>query len=301
MSPKAQPKSQHWVPQFYLRYFSVDKPTSVKTPQIWALDPDDASAAPKRMAIRKVCAKRFMFTPKQDEGRRLWDLDKLLGDLEGRAAELWPKLLDGHREVQDVETRRQLAKFVAALYLRNLFFSNLISESFSLRDQLYGATPAAGIGASWSLNDPDPADAARTFAHLIWTGLPRIADNFISRNWTVLGSDTTSFLTSDCPIVSIQGKRLRPNINADDTVVMLPLSPTRALRLSGREGRFLGGVTAASAELASASNLFACVKCNQFVLSSRGDLKDPVWPDWKPVRALRRHYKARAIPRRSCL
>ena len=112
-------KHQHWVPQFYLRYFATTESRNSEQPQVWIFSKDPADGDETLTNVRNVCGKRFLYTPVQSDGQRSWDLDERLDELESTLGKVWPALTEGYVSLEDASLRNGLALFVAVMHLRN--------------------------------------------------------------------------------------------------------------------------------------------------------------------------------------
>jgi hypothetical protein len=112
-------KHQHWVPQFYLRYFATMATRNKDCPQVWIFSKDPADGDEKLTNIRNVCGKRYLYAPVQVNGERDWSLDKRLDDLESSLGQVWSELAEDYVDFSDPELRKGLAQFIAVMYLRN--------------------------------------------------------------------------------------------------------------------------------------------------------------------------------------
>jgi hypothetical protein len=79
MSP---PVNLHWVPKFYLRYFATPETRKSKNPQVWVFSKEDNAGNPSLTNIRNICAKRYLYAPVDDRGKRDWTLETKLERLE---------------------------------------------------------------------------------------------------------------------------------------------------------------------------------------------------------------------------
>lgn len=266
MGHTAKPKHQHWVPQFYLRRFSNDKASPNAEPQIWASDITMEPVMTRSPTVQSVCGKRYMYTPMADDTARDWTLDNLLGRLETQAAKVWSDIVDGGLGKLDNDALGDVATFVAALYLRNLYLLNLTTNTMKLRDQLYGR-PEGIKSQKWNLGQPDPSDPGRTFANSVVSALDRITSIIASKNWHIVASKDGAFLTSDRPVVLSQGRPTRPDIASLDTMVALPLSPNRMLVMRGKKANQRYSETQLDVSLIACLNRLQALYCSRFVLS----------------------------------
>ena len=69
----AKPKRQHWVPCFYLRYFATQETRMSRQPKVWVLSKHEGD--PMLTSIRNVAHQRYLYSPRDEAGKRLWDLE----------------------------------------------------------------------------------------------------------------------------------------------------------------------------------------------------------------------------------
>jgi len=112
-------KHQHWVPQFYLRYYATPESRGSKQPKVWILSKDEADGNEKLTSVRNVCGQRYLYSPILETGERDWALEDLLNELESGLGGVWPALADNYVALNDPHVRRGLALFLAVTHLRN--------------------------------------------------------------------------------------------------------------------------------------------------------------------------------------
>jgi uncharacterized protein DUF4238 len=64
-------KHQHWVPQFYLRYFATKETRDSDQPQVWIFSKDHTDSDETLTNVRNVCGKRYLYSPVQPTGNEL--------------------------------------------------------------------------------------------------------------------------------------------------------------------------------------------------------------------------------------
>src|SRR5262249_38121788 len=146
--------------------------------------------------IRNVCGQRYLYSPDDANGGRDWSAEKYLGNLEKDAGKLWPDLVDGRLPLDNASDRVTLARFVAALHIRNVHLFNLIGSTMSLRDRLFGPL-SPDVLASRAAHEPDPTHPGRHFVHVVRTSSERISRLLVNMQWLVLRVQRDFFVTSD--------------------------------------------------------------------------------------------------------
>ena len=112
-------KHQHWVPQFYLRYFATRESRDSANPQVWIFSKDSADGDETLTNNRNVCGKRYLYSPAQPDGARRWELDERLERVESLLGQIWPALATDFIQLDDDAIRKGLSLFVALMHLRN--------------------------------------------------------------------------------------------------------------------------------------------------------------------------------------
>ena len=95
------PRRQHWVPRFYLRFFATPETIEGDDPQVWLLSKDEGD--PVLTNVKNVAARRYLYSPKDERGDRVAELENELADYESVVSRICPQLasdfvdLDGDR------------------------------------------------------------------------------------------------------------------------------------------------------------------------------------------------------------
>ncbi|MHB1291734.1 MAG: DUF4238 domain-containing protein [Sulfuricella sp.] len=116
---RSRSKHQHWVPQFYLRYFATSDTRHSEQPKVWIFSKHTSDGDEVLTNARNVCGKRYLYSPVGDDGNRNWDLDEKLDGLESTISRIWPALAEGFVSLDEQPLREGLALFVAVMHLRN--------------------------------------------------------------------------------------------------------------------------------------------------------------------------------------
>jgi len=114
-----RPKHQHWVPQFYLRYFATLESRESDQTQVWIFSKEDTDGDETLTNVRNICGKRYLYSPIGDSGERLWHLEKKLENLETTMGVIWPAIAEDFIDLGDSNIRKALSLFVAVMHLRN--------------------------------------------------------------------------------------------------------------------------------------------------------------------------------------
>lgn len=223
-------KRQHWVPQFYLRYFATPETRPAESPLIWATPVEEGKVL--YTSTRVLAAKSFLYSPSLDDGSRDDRVDARLRDLEGFMGLLWPRIADNHICLDD-SFRKGMSLFLATLILRHprllQFHRNFYAQA------ALGSSRGAGETAR-ALPDRIESMAHRSFvANILALGGEFAQVLYQRKPWNVVFADDPVFATSDHPVVLFDEVQEQPGIGRKETSVYFPISPTRLL-LIGHEG-----------------------------------------------------------------
>lgn len=243
-----RPKHQHWVPQFYLRYFATPESRNSDQPQVWIFSKGDSDGNETLTNVRNVCGKRYLYSPRGDDGERVWHLDEKIEGLETTMGVVWPAIAEGFVDLGSDTVRKALALFVAVMHLRNPETRQLVErmhreliEFFSSGPFNVDGTPVVDSlevsGATfplemsgwheyrgWGKHDHD-----RFFVHAVQSEAIRIAEILMRKRWSIVVSEQESFVTTDKPVVLQHQSRPTFGFGTPGTIVSFPLRPTRLL------------------------------------------------------------------------
>lgn len=238
-----KPKRQHWVPRFYLSYFSNEKAGSSKNPQVFVLDKNQARAEPYSTSVKKVCGQRYMYSPKNEDGERDFGFEGFLGNIESEIAGL---LLDGdldHIEVMIERDRRKLSEFMAALVLRNKYILDSVERLMVLRNKLFGAPAETEFRRTIKSADEeiveevfDLHDPKRHFIQTNKYALPNLTDTIFELTWTLIVCDSNCFITSDRPVTSVHPRVRAPGPRTKGAKTIFPITPRSCLLMRKKSG-----------------------------------------------------------------
>jgi len=268
-SNQNRPKNQHWVPQFYLRYFATPDTRDTKLPKVWRLDALSETSDTALMAVENVCGKRYLYSPVDPEGNRDWSVESWLDRIETASGDFWPHLTTEMFDLSSPEMREGLSKLLAIMHLRNFSYSKLISHSFALRDKLYGKPTEESLKdrpAEW----PDPTDAGRFFVQSLQRDVSRVAELFAAKRWVVFYGDEDLLLTSDRPVTFVHGGVKNASLATPGAMGIFPLSPNRVLCMTGPELSEKDNVfIPLTPEFARSFNISVSTQCIRFVISKK--------------------------------
>jgi hypothetical protein len=109
-----QPKRHHWVPQFYLGYFSVPEDPG----HVWIYRRESRSTF--KTTIRNVAVETNLYSVDSENGQDP-ALEKRLAGLEGLYSQWWAKMRNSDKppNIDSPDTRLNLARFMAIQMSRN--------------------------------------------------------------------------------------------------------------------------------------------------------------------------------------
>jgi hypothetical protein len=243
----SRPVNQHWVPRFYLKYFSTSDTQITENPQTWIFS-KDTKDDPRLTNIKNICSKRFLYSPINKDGQREWSLETRLADLEGLLSKIWPALAVEYADLSWEPLRKALSLFVAVLYLRTPDSLKQCIDAHQHLVKQYDQIPKGPDGKpnigyvevngkirefdssdwheykNWQANDHH-----RFFCDSMQGLTGQIAQLIIQKRWSVIFSDHAAFITSDKPVCMDHRKNEKFGFGTKGTIITFPLSPTRLL------------------------------------------------------------------------
>jgi hypothetical protein len=246
--PPQRSKHQHWVPQFYLRYFATPESRDSKTPQVWIFSKNPEDGNEELTSVRNECGKRYLYSPKQLDGTRNWALDDKLNDVEALLGQVWPALATDFVDLSDEHIRKALSLFVSIMHMRHpdmrdaleYLHGNLVEfyetgplhpdgtptiESIEYKGMSYGFETT-----DWHAYKNQGKDGHdRAFVEAVLSETGRMAEHLLKKRWSVLISNREVFVTSDKPVVLQHLSRDRYGYGTKGTIVTFPLSSSRLL------------------------------------------------------------------------
>lgn len=282
------PKRQHYLPRFYLHGFTggsgslavYDRETNVTRSQ-----------QPANTAVVG-----HLYTGVDQEGRKRFEFEQFLSKIEGLAAPIIPKLVDGEELSED--ERVDLAYFVAFSACRTPAMLDRVKDfnSQMVRRVAKGLfLDVAGVkeilrskhGAA--ISEDELEEEARKASEFIMSDRYKvttnhrwavgvsamvasdIADIFVNRDWIVIhrSDDRRSFITTDYPVIleaTEPRERLFRGVGYAnmDALVLMPLHQSCMLALRGTRGRLEHRT--ATPEQVRGMNLRIASSCQRFVI-----------------------------------
>ena len=245
---RSRSKHQHWVPQFYLRYFATPATRDTDKPLIWIFSKNPADRDEKLTSVRNVCGKRYLYSARMPNGERTWELDDKLTSLESLLSQLWPRLATDFIDLADEHMRKAIALFIAVMHFRHPAIRQNIAE---IHKQLVGFYEVAlqrtdetpnpeSVEVEGKIYELDTADwdnyknwiqddYDRAFAAFVQSEVQDMAEHLLGKRWSVVFSEADTFITTDKPVVLHHQTRKRFGFGTAGTIVSFPLGPTRLL------------------------------------------------------------------------
>lgn len=249
-----RPKRQHTVPKFYLEHFTDPEG------KVWSYD---LMLDQVRAGIPQNTAVETNFYSVKDESGEYVDLlEKWLADVEGKAAQLYPKLLSG--EIFADQERADFAVFLSSLHLRSpamiragaQLMGEMVQHVYDIVlqdrkrfDDLMDKTDAK----SGKTTPPEKRDEAFDFAkdksrYVIAVdrkiglkamgAIDRLTKIFFQMNWMIIECRDQHLITSDNPVIRVTPHGEYHPIYGDggflneNVLVTVPLSPSMMLELT---------------------------------------------------------------------
>ncbi len=244
----SKPKNQHWVPQFYLRYFSTPETIEKKYPQVWIISKLEEDGDEKLTSVKKVCGKNYIYTPKTKNGDRNWHLENKFGSTEFTISLLWDRLANNFADLSDKTIRKGVSLFIALTYLRNPEIRRQIEERYNQLVNFYKSIPAdesgiplidtirvKGVAYKFDTGDwheyksRDKNGHDQSFTQLIQSEAVKIAEILMQKRWSIIFSETDAFVTSDKPVILVHPSIKNFGFDTKGVVVSFPLSPKRLI------------------------------------------------------------------------
>lgn len=232
-----KPILQHYVPRFYLRYFSTPETKDSKQPQLWVFSREKKDNNPPFISgIHNIAAERYLYSPLDLNGQRNWKTEEKLGRIEGLLSRVWNQLANNFVDLKHETLRKGIALFLATLHLRN---PTMINEGKEIHKKIVGyveSFPPKFFNDKLMEEFGSYKNVQEDFFHRFFidsiNGLGKeVADEFLKKRWSIISSEEPAFITSDTPIVMGNPDHEIFGIKTPGTSIMFPISPTRLLIL----------------------------------------------------------------------
>lgn len=282
-----KPKKQHWVPQFYLRHFATPETRHSKEPKVWIFSKDEGD--PSLTSIKNVAQRRYLYSPKDTAGNRLWDLEDKLSDIESLLTPIWGSLAEGLIDLHgETAIRKGLALFISLLHLRH---PRRLAEVQRIHAQLVefyeqcpkdkhgnpdvGEIEVNGIwrpfdASDWPrYKDANAEDKKQMFVDAVRQNAVHDAELLMKKRWSVVFSEDPVFITTDTPVAVLHTSREIFGLGTPGTIVSFPISPTRVLMMDDRHDEPVGQYYPLAETGPGPSNITAWHACDRLMISPR--------------------------------
>lgn len=205
---------QHYVPQFYLRNFSMDKTS------IYCFD--KVNVRQYSQGIKNVAQKKYFY-----EFESLY-LENDFASLESEVSKYINNIVRNkkYKVFNNLKQRSRLALFMAAQLIRTLERRQLIElQVEGLKNHFIETGVMDDMLSSFFDNFLQDDSIKESHLKLIQEMLPHLVNRFFFKKWLLLIDKTgVGFLTSDNPIVMYNAHNLE-GLDNENNYVFFPLSP----------------------------------------------------------------------------
>jgi hypothetical protein len=247
---KANPKNQHWVPQFYLKQFAIPETWNEGSEQVWIFSrrhSDDLET--KRVNIRNVAAEQFLYSPRQKDGTRSFKGEEMLAEVDAFLSQFWPRIATGLIDWDKHQgIRRGLAWFMGLLLARH---PEVFEKAQAIHHQMlrvYASAPKDDLGrprisgfkikgkfheldhSDWDeYRNATEADVRQSAVEGMKRLTIELTNDIFKKKWAIVVSPNPLFVTSDRPVYLMHPNRERFGTRTQGTRIIFPISPTRML------------------------------------------------------------------------
>jgi hypothetical protein len=281
-------KHQHWVPQFYLRYFATADTRHSDAPKVWIFSKNAEDGDEKLTSVRNVCGQRYLYSPRLASGDRDWALEDRLNNVENLLGAIWSDLATSFLDLADEHLRKALALFVAVTHMRHPATRLQLMKLHGDLVALYETGPMHPDGTpdvdsveingklfeldrtGWhDFRNQGKDGHDRAFAKAVRSEAGKMAKVLLGKRWSVLCSENEAFVTSDKPVALSHLERQRFGYGTQGVIVSLPLSPTRLLVMDDRHSEPANQYYPLDSRTAGDINLTTWRAATRFLITGR--------------------------------
>lgn len=232
----------HYVPRFYLREWirSGEK--------IWTYPL--TGKAPCEISVANVACERGLYSRPLNDRDLPRDTEQAFSKLEAEMASVWPDII---MHCKDVGIRKQIARWIALMHLRNPLFRENVRGIHGMFQRAAkqiidtGYPPNgkvtldfAGAPLEMTVDElkiqasmSDDAVAA-SFIALLRSRGEKLANLLMARRWGIIVSKEPAFVTTDNPVLLARGKATSPHFGfgTPGSEVFFPITPKCLLIIS---------------------------------------------------------------------
>jgi hypothetical protein len=204
------PKTHHYVPQFYLKAFSIKKPGKKDEYQIWCYDKVKEEA--RFQNIRDVAAENYFYNYVQEDGTKA-SIEKELSLLETEFSKSLLDICNNSTKKTLMRNKAVIAEFLALQYVRTSarlkYMRDLEGETQRVANELGSPIPVL-----------EEAEYQRLFIKFITSYKSNEVNTYLAKEWFLIHNryyKVLPFWTSDNPVVFSD--------KDGDANFLLPISP----------------------------------------------------------------------------
>ena len=243
-------KKQHWVSVSYLKYFSIPETRHTDKPEAWIFSKKE-DGDPRSVPLRTFARKKYLYSPRNEEGQRSWATEDKLHDMETLMGSIWPSFENGLVDIVGNETlKKKLALYMSTLYLRHPsnidktkrihrqlveFYENIPKDE--AKNPLIGEVINRGKIYQFDNSNyekyksADKNELQQMFVDFLNSDATNCAEILLEKRWSVIFTKDPLFITTDNPVVVVNREREIFGLKTKGTIITFPISPTRILIL----------------------------------------------------------------------
>lgn len=245
----SNPKRQHYVPQFYLRYFSTRSEEDKYFTNLLFTNTGETRLS---VSTKDICVQEHLYSPNVS-GKRDYTLEKELGDLEGSFQEIWRILKDHNVDLTTGIFRMGLSLFIANILARSPKSFETQKNLHQRIVELLAQAPKDELGRplvnradiggrtieididSWKYYvEADHEIEKLEFGKTIRNTTAEISKILRLKRWEIKVTVDDCFITTDSPVVMVNKDKGKFGINAPGTSVFFPITPRKLLIIHDR-------------------------------------------------------------------
>lgn len=277
-------KNQHYVPQSYLRRFTLEGEKSL----IWSFDKEKLEFNKNTFSVNKICAEDYYYYQQDENGGfdhikledSLSEIEKIGNDILNKIVNVYTMPFAYITE----QERGELSFYISLMLTRGPAFRDCINE---LHGEIVSRTFQSMYKAGNFPEMPDVLNEmvkekglenvikAHVFSSVSLHGMVeaarQISMTILEKNWTLMvAPNSLGFITSDTPVsfVSATGKVKELGPGHTDAKIIFPISKKIALIINGRRSNSDLKFMACDTSKAKDINQFIANSANKSVFCS---------------------------------
>jgi hypothetical protein len=277
-------RNQHWLPQFYLRYFAVPGYRRKKNAKIWLADIETDAVSEEK--IQEVASAEFLYSHLRPDGSRSHEVDDKLGELESTVSQLYPRIAEGYPDLAAAWGIKKFASvFIASLMLRHPSMQEHTRNMHRRLVDAYESVPKDDNGlpqlthlivggrahefdtANYDeYKNADENSLKKMFAEQIHPLAVDLSGHLFEKRWIFFCADSPVFFTSDKPVCMNHCERTTFGLRTPGVNLWFPLAPNRILWITDKQGTEPDGYYPLPVKMAVGLNLFTLSNAPNFLL-----------------------------------